>query len=149
LYFIRCLLSIPAFKTNGIDFCNHSEIINYPSTHAEAKEGITFAAMRFLFLFLGLYLLWLSFIPCSDSKDCIAPVEVNISAANTHQEHEHSKEACTPFCICSCCAASSIFSPVQKIQAGRLIIPGNPFTLYSVGLSCETLHNIWQPPRLS
>jgi len=131
------------------DFCNHSEIINSPPAISEAKEDITFAIMRFLFLFLGLYLLWLSFIPCSDSKDCIAPVEVNISAANTHQEHEHSKEACTPFCICSCCAASSIYPASQKIQADRIFSPATSFTLYAVSIHSETLHNIWQPPRLS
>jgi hypothetical protein len=107
--------------------------------------------MKFLFLFLGFYLLGLSCLPCSDSKECSTDtgVTVTFSAVNNHQEHNHTREACTPFCTCSCCAASVFYSPLNKIQVIKAIFPSEKYPLFQEDNISDTLNSIWQPPKIA
>jgi len=105
--------------------------------------------MKFLFFFLGFFLLYLSCLPCSDSTECNAKAEVKISASTNHQEHNHTKEACTPFCTCSCCAASAFYSVSSKIQVTKVIFRSEKYPLYNVAFNTGVYYSIWQPPKLA
>ncbi|MFN0082269.1 MAG: hypothetical protein ACKVOM_07085, partial [Ferruginibacter sp.] len=52
--------------------------------------------MKATFFILGFFLLYLSSLPCGDSKECNAKTPVEISANDNHQQHNHESEACTP-----------------------------------------------------
>ncbi len=108
-----------------------------------------FATMKFLFVFLGFFLLYLSCLPCSDSTECNATSEVKISASTNHQEHNHSKEACTPFCTCSCCAASAFYNPLNKVQVAKIGFQSEKFPLYNENFNSEVSYSIWQPPKIA
>lgn len=98
---------------------------------------------------MGVFLLYLSCLPCGDSRECNSKAEVKISVANNHQQHKHNTEACSPFCSCSCCAASAFYSPLSKAQLNKVEFQSEKYPLYNVAFSTEAQNSIWQPPKLS
>jgi hypothetical protein len=99
--------------------------------------------MRFLAPFLALIVLSLSLIPCSDKMGVSDTANVE-----THSDHSGSHiEDCTPFCTCSCCSTSVVFSPEAIVIAKvPLQLSQNSF-FYQEGESFFS-HSIWQPPKI-
>jgi hypothetical protein len=100
--------------------------------------------MRFLAPFLAFIVLSLSLIPCSDKMG------VNDAQASTEAHSDHAgshTEECTPFCTCSCCSTSIVFSSETIVIAKiPLLISQNSF-FYQEGESYFS-HSIWQPPKI-
>jgi len=94
-------------------------------------------------------MLYLSFLPCGDSIECNAQTELSIKANDNHQQHEHQSEACTPFCTCSCCAASAFYSPLSKIHASKIVLLSEKHPLLNEDAKTDIFSSIWQPPQLS
>ena len=94
-------------------------------------------------------MLYLSCLPCGDSKDCNIKVPTEISATDNHQQHNHDTETCTPFCTCSCCAASAFYSTFSRTQATKVVLQSEKYPLYNVAFNTEAHYAIWQPPQLS
>ena len=69
--------------------------------------------------------------------------------ANDHQQHNHTEEACSPFCTCSCCAASAFYAATPKTTATKVFIQTDKYPLYSVAFNTEVYYAIWQPPKLA
>lgn len=105
--------------------------------------------MKFLFFIMGFFLLYLSCLPCGDSKECNVKTPVEISATDNHQQHNHPAEICTPFCICSCCAASAFYSTFSKAQVNKIVFQSQKYPLYNVAFNTEAHYSIFQPPKLS
>ena len=105
--------------------------------------------MKFFFLILSFAMLYMSCLPCGDSKECNAKTEAKISATDNHEQHKHNAEACTPFCTCSCCAASVFYSHFSKAQVNKVMLSSEIFPLHNVAFTTEAHKSIWQPPRLS
>ncbi len=105
--------------------------------------------MKATFFILGFFLLYLSSLPCGDSKECNAKTPVEISANDNHQQHNHESEACTPFCTCSCCPASSYFYSPSKTHVSKVIFQSGKHPLFNVAFNSEAHYAIWQPPQLS
>lgn len=93
-------------------------------------------------------MLCMSCLPCGDSEECNAKTEAKISATDDHQQHRHDAEACSPFCSCSCCAASAFYSPFAKAQVNKVMLSSEKFSLFNVAFTTEALNGIWQPPKL-
>ncbi len=90
-----------------------------------------------------------SILPCADGAsfdqgEAKYELLTHSQPQNNDQNHD---DACSPFCICSCCAG---FSVVNKFPASpTIVIPHQPTyssyiseRLFSVALP------IWQPPQL-
>lgn len=105
--------------------------------------------MKFLFFILGSLMLYMSCLPCGDSRDCNVRSAVNISKAGNHQNHGHQSETCTPFCTCSCCTASAFYTPFIKYQVSKVVFQSEKYPLYNVAFNAEAHYAIWQPPQLS
>lgn len=105
--------------------------------------------VKILFFIIAIYLLGLSFIPCGDKEECNSVTEQAVSAPSNHQEHKHDAEACTPFCICSCCAASAFYSTFPKAQVNKEGFQSDKYPIYTVAFTSEAHNIIWQPPKLS
>jgi hypothetical protein len=106
--------------------------------------------MKFLFFILSCFMLYMSCLPCGDANECSAKSAAKISATNNHQQHNHEKESCTPFCICSCCAASVFFVPVTKAAAvDKVAFQSVKYPIYTVPFNAEIHYTIWQPPQIS
>ncbi len=105
--------------------------------------------MKATFFILGFFLLYLSCLPCGDSKECNAKTPVEISAADNHQDHNHAAEICTPFCTCSCCAASLFHSAFSKAQVTKIVLQSEKYPLYDLSFNSIASSCIWQPPKIS
>jgi hypothetical protein len=109
----------------------------------------TFAIMKLLFTALGIFLLYLSCIPCSDNEECNDKVATQLSSAEQHKNHSHEKETCTPFCTCSCCAISAFSSPLTRIVVIDMGDHSVKHPLFNVSIHAEAHYSIWQPPKVA
>jgi hypothetical protein len=98
-----------------------------------------------IFFLFGLYLLFLSALPCGDREDCSeAPVAGKSTRDHDHDEDE---EHCPPFCVCFCCGFT--IEHQQKATASKT--PATPFKHLSAAIPARYPQGInaavWQPPR--
>ena len=103
--------------------------------------------MKFFAIIMSLYLLTLSCIPCSEA--CNTDSALKISACSNQKSHKHNDEACTPFCTCSCCAASAYYQPLVKPQLLKPVIQIKKYPVCNVSFLSHEFSAIWQPPKLS
>ena len=111
-------------------------------------QSAIFASMKFFTLIMSLFLLYISCLPCGDRLECNAKTEQKISANTNHQQHKHTSEACTPFCTCSCCAASILFLSLTKAQSPKLIFTLKNYPIVNDSFFSQDFSFIWQPPKL-
>jgi hypothetical protein len=87
--------------------------------------------------------------PCSDGATCLDEVKAGIVNAD-QSDHNHGsaeEDLCTPFCICSCCAAHIQLKTSPSYGA---VAPLHNTPLATAYLEKPLLTNgqsIWQPPR--
>ena len=106
-------------------------------------------SMKVVRFVLAIYILLMAVYPCSDSKTCLD--EQRLGTVITTADHDHEpqeKDLCTPFCICTCCAAH-----VQLTASGYSNLLGQLHntefaTAYLDKPILSSAHSIWQPPRI-
>ncbi|MEO6253431.1 MAG: DUF6660 family protein [Ferruginibacter sp.] len=102
--------------------------------------------MKFLFFLLSFFMIYLSCMPCGDSRECNVKTEIKMAATDNHDHDSHDQEACTPFCSCACCAVSVNFQQAFYTKYQALNFQSFNF-LNNAGLPSYNLHSIWQPPK--
>ena len=105
--------------------------------------------MKYFFFILSCFMLYLSCLPCSDSKECNEKTETNISVAGNHQQHEHDTESCTPFCTCSCCSITVYYTSIFKMPSVKFKFLSVKYALQKTALNTEVYYSIWQPPKIA
>ncbi|WP_345247308.1 DUF6660 family protein [Nibrella saemangeumensis] len=103
------------------------------------------------YLFLSVYMLLLSVLPCTDGCLQLRSVgKVSTVAADHHQhEGQATSDLCSPFCGCVCCGTvldtPPVFSfqPVHQLPADGTRFAGPLLQFPSPALST------WQPPQLA
>ena len=108
--------------------------------------------MKYLALLLSLLMQVLTCLPCSDTEEC-RPVTAHVAndGIPSHEDHRHENERCSPFCVCSCCAAVTVCIPeIYPLMP----VPEKFETAISYIMGQEQFHShedqkIWQPPQLS
>jgi len=100
-------------------------------------------------LIFTLYLLALAVYPCSDASTCTDEKKDTTKIELTQHDHsEDEGDACTPFCICSCCAAT-----IRLTTSDVTLVENNHHTLHTIPYTERHLlsnaHTIWQPPKLA
>jgi len=99
--------------------------------------------MKTLTFILALFILALSFVPCSDG------IYEDDSITQTENHSDHSNDDCTTFCTCACCGIAIPFEVMVfenedvniKIMSHRF----NFDNLYTQGF----ITSVWQPPAVS
>jgi hypothetical protein len=108
--------------------------------------------MKFLSLILSIAILAVSFVPCTDNlpakDDNILKKEIT-SSDKSSKDHNNTSDNCSPFCTCSCCAATAFYSPLSKTQPIKVIFKSEKYPLYNISFRTEVYYSIWQPPKLS
>ncbi|MEO5948166.1 MAG: DUF6660 family protein [Chitinophagaceae bacterium] len=104
--------------------------------------------MKFFSLILSFLLLYMSCLPCGDTQECNEKALQTIVATNNHQDHQHSTEACTPFCSCSCCSASVVSQPITKNQLAKIFADTPKFPFQTDSFLSQEFSSIWQPPKI-
>ena len=103
--------------------------------------------MKIFTLIFSLYLLGLSCLPCGDKEECTVKAGTTISAPINHDKHNQETEHCTPFCTCSCCAASIAFQSMTSYKIPKKIFPTTKYPVYNISFSSQVSFSIWQPPK--
>lgn len=94
-------------------------------------------------------MLCMSFLPCEDGHERLSGTQVKISDNKDDKKHQHESEACSPFCVCSCCSTSAFFFHFNKTQTTKIAFQSVKYPLHNVSLSTDVYYSIWQPPKLS
>jgi len=112
------------------------------------SQPLLLQVMKLTFFIVTCIMLYMSCIPCGDMQDCTGKEKTSITAANGQQHERHQSEACTPFCVCSCCSASVLHFPIAKMQLANTRTNSLKFPLFNVAFDTEVHSSIWQPPQL-
>ncbi|MEI9921035.1 MAG: DUF6660 family protein [Bacteroidota bacterium] len=107
--------------------------------------------MRLRYLLLAVYVFLSALYPCRDSDLHEDPIENAVAVVADH-DHSHSgleTDICTPFCICSCCAAHIKISTPDAIDASKPEHNTKLLTIYIEHPFFSLKNSIWQPPRIS
>ncbi|MEZ0612350.1 DUF6660 family protein [Fibrella sp. WM1] len=114
----------------------------------------TFAAVKWLTTILAIYLMMLSLWPCADeAMTTRVPVttDVVVAAPPSHPaSHQHDHDQCTPFCTCSCCAATITAIPRFSYSLGpavRFVAITTDGFCYAPTRWVAPPATIWQPPQ--
>ncbi len=106
--------------------------------------------VKLVYLLLAIYVTVLTVLPCSDPDTCQDEIQNGGQVANV-SDHEHSDNeqgVCTPFCICSCCAAHIRLSSASDIDFAGVIHNTKQTIPYLEKLVLSDHNHIWQPPRI-
>lgn len=98
-----------------------------------------------------MYIVALSVYPCSDKETCADERRKGSIVINT-DDHDHTSgemDRCTPFCICSCCAAHIQLNHLSEITFANFVHNTLVATLYFDKTFLNNAKAIWQPPKLA
>ena len=103
--------------------------------------------MRIFSFMLIAVVLALNLVPCDDAHGNCDESTIVYSADDGDANDNSGADFCTPFCHCSCCAASAIVKLYASIKA-----PFNSFKTpdlhYREACYTNISHSIWQPPKV-
>jgi uncharacterized protein DUF6660 len=99
---------------------------------------------------LSIWILLISFIPCVDAHNNFEDVKSNIELSQTIDHGCDTgipDEACSPFCMCSCCQTIFYFdSPDFDLQCNHVTFSG-PQNMPDQFIS-ENFFSFWHPPKV-
>jgi hypothetical protein len=99
--------------------------------------------MRLISYILTFWVLLLSCIPCSDQATTSpAAIQFTAAAADRHTP----ADACSPFCICACCATNPVLSEQMVYTHCSSDVSVSP-TSRCFSFIQEVLIDVWQPPQ--
>jgi hypothetical protein len=106
--------------------------------------------MKFSALILSFTVLILSCMPCQDDiviKSGKSTIELAKSSQN--QQDNHKKDACSPFCTCSCCYSGVNFTFSSPV-IGKIEVIAEKIEVYYITSVIRSMSSpVWQPPKLS
>lgn len=104
-------------------------------------------AIRFIF---ALYVLFLAVYPCSDSQTSVDERKTGFAFVDAadYQHATDEQDSCTPFCICSCCAAHIRLALTPEIDFSNLLDNTNLNSFYFERPFLNNSQSVWQPPRI-
>ena len=107
--------------------------------------------MKFINLIFSIYIVALSCLPCADAESDFENKTVSIHNEKKAPSDKHHDDACSPFCICSCCHCNGFYKTVdcaENTVAIKTVTRRNKIEYTSTLFS--NFHNyIWQPPQIS
>jgi len=101
-------------------------------------------SMKALAVFLSLYVIVLSCIPCPDMADQYNLHRTEIAQSPSHGDHGDA-DHCSPFCTCQCCQACFHVAPQPPV----LTAPGSDFVYCEISpvVKSPDLFDFLVPPK--
>jgi hypothetical protein len=101
-------------------------------------------------LLFTLYIFFLSVYPCKDKETCLDEQRAGIAFTENgnHNYSNAEQDFCTPFCICSCCAAHIQLNHLSGFSFALQVHNTRQATRYFERFSPGSETAIWQPPKL-
>jgi len=104
--------------------------------------------MKIIAIILSFYVLVLTAKPCIDDQKDMAKQKTEFSQTNPDTHHHNSKDICSPFCTCNCCATSVIFQEF-RVQLNCFSFPEKQYSPICATVFSDPLASIWQPPKIA
>ena len=105
----------------------------------------TFAFLRHITFIFTLYIMVISFLPCSDNVQPVGNIQTTISSSHSSSE---SKDSCSSFCSCSCCSILSISEQVAFFKAENVQFFSKHYPSFNYLSITGMEFSVWQPPQL-
>ncbi len=102
---------------------------------------------RILALILSILVLAFSAIPCADGDSFAKTDAGQYDLTQSQPSDEDHEDACSPFCICTCCAAFSVAYTFPALSVYVINYKLNHASFYEAGTQSISLP-VWQPPQL-
>jgi len=90
-----------------------------------------------------IYFIALAAAPCGEIDNCNELKKSEMS----QDDSKHDDETCTPFCVCSCCAAHFLLADQEPIPV-LLAEINTVYPAYEVSKISGAILPIWQPPKI-
>jgi hypothetical protein len=87
-----------------------------------------------------------SVLPCADDASVATEESGNYSFAESIPQDEPTEDACSPFCICTCCAGFSITCTSTSLAVFTAPYKKAHSSFNEAGI-ITVASTIWQPPR--
>lgn len=133
---------------------NRRKLSTYATLWHGSSSGFpTFDSVKYLAYIFSVYIFVLACLPCTDSTECDDYTQASqVAQADTHQDHSHETEACSSFCLCSCCGqqisqlsfSNPLPQPKSPVQEET-----KAHSLYRSSACPDFYGNIWQPPKIA
>ncbi|WP_183558709.1 DUF6660 family protein [Mucilaginibacter sp. SP1R1] len=105
--------------------------------------------MKFIALFLSIYMTALAFMPCRDKQDTAALNKIHTTVQKSHTGNDQcGQESCSPFCSCTCCSTVRTLQPQTLIQFPAIQL-ADSYTIHPTPAIQQVSLSVWQPPQLS
>ena len=111
-------------------------------------QNLPLPLVKIIAFIFSLYILLLSGMPCTDAQDCNLPTTTQVSATQSHDNHQHETEHCPPLCHCSCCSVAVSKMPLLAFTYVKptFVVKEN-FSFYKSHHLTGFLEAVWQPPK--
>lgn len=103
--------------------------------------------MRYFAFLFSIYILCLVSAPCVDDTLHLSNGVPGESSGQVPISHSDHTDACSPFCVCSCCNVMvtispdiTISQPFFSVQRSFIAEPSSFISSFS--------HTFWQPPKI-
>ena len=111
-------------------------------------QNLSLPLVKIIAFIFSLYILLLSGMPCTDAQDCNLPTTTQMSATQSHDNHQHESEHCPPLCHCSCCSVAVSKLPTFALVYKKLPLANQlKFSFYHSHHTSGFLEAVWQPPK--
>ncbi|MFI5218635.1 MAG: DUF6660 family protein [Bacteroidia bacterium] len=96
--------------------------------------------------FLAITMMVMFIIPCADACDSNSH-QIESSFETPQEHHQEHKDACSPFCSCSCCSIqiTVVHFPVLTFVTPEIM---KTFSVFKQPFFSSFSSSIWQPPKL-
>lgn len=129
--------------------CNHIDILMAWLLLTLQSLALFLQLMKIFTIIMSFYLLWLSCIPCADRQESIGNGEQRISANADTKQQQNNNDICTPFCNCSCCAASAFHQTLPHYSILKMVFQSMKYPVYTPSFRTNISFSIWQPPKFA
>jgi len=99
-----------------------------------------------IYILFTFYFIALAVLPCTAKDDCADESGVVANGTQQHQENDQD-ECCTPFCVCSTCAAHFLIQDFCPSLEQSTVV-NSVYTVQKDAEICSAIIPIWQPPKV-
>ncbi len=102
--------------------------------------------MKFFAFIMAVAVLLLSCVPCADATTSVV-AKLKVESTHTGTGNHDEADACSPFCICSCCSGFSINHSAFSLTKPTSFVDMY-FNNFLSSYESEIHTPFWQPPRI-
>lgn len=105
--------------------------------------------MKIFAFIMALTVLALSVLPCTDASEVFDNTTKSAISKSDNQHSPNESDDCSPFCSCSCCAASATYHVQAVNYLHKPLNQEKQYAGFKPSFYSEISFSIWQPPKIA